>query len=246
MSLTGLLKNIGLTEREIEVYFILLEIGSSPVNKIYERTGIQRRNIYDLLNKLVDKGLVSYIVDSNKKYFQPKDPEKLVDYIDEQKAELESKKSELIESIGDIKAKFNNIRTEREAEIYRGLDGIKSILIDCLKEKEVMFIGATGMVEDKLLYFWPQYNRKRVANKISWKLLLNYEAKDKFITKSLFSIYKILPKELSGPNVIYIYGDKVANVLWVEPPVSFVIKDCRVAESYRKYFNFLWRSLDDL
>jgi HTH-type transcriptional regulator, sugar sensing transcriptional regulator len=243
MVLAGLLKDIGLTEREVEVYLILMEIGSSPVNKIYERTGIQRRNIYDLLNKLVSKGLVSYIVDGNKKYFQPKDPEKLLHFIDEQKARLESKRGELAGNIGELKAKFNGIKTEQEAEIYRGLDGIKSILIDCLKEKEVLFIGATGMVEDKLPYFWSQYNRKRIANKTSWKLLLNYEAKDKPITKSLLYSYKILPKELSSPNVIYIYGNNVANVLWSDLPISFLIKDSRIADSYRKYFNFLWRSV---
>ena len=244
MVLENLLKDIGLTSREIEVYLILLENGSSPVNKIYERTGIHRRNIYDLLNKLVNKGLVSYIIDNNKKYFQPKDPGKLIDYIEEQKARLDSKKYELLASISELKAKFNGIRAEQEAEIYRGLDGIKSILIDCLSAKEVLFLGSSAMVGDKLPYFWPQYNKKRIANKILWKLLLNYEAKDKPITKSLLYSYKILPKEVSGPNVIYIYGDKVANVLWVEPPVSFVIKDSRVAESYRKYFNLLWRSID--
>jgi len=243
MAMAELLKEIGLTNREIEVYLILLDIGTSPVNRIYEKTGIQRRNIYDLLNKLVEKGLVTYITENKKKYFQPKDPHKLVDYIDEQKARLDDKRGELVENIGELKAKFDSIKTEQEAEIYRGLDGIKSILFDCLSAKEVLFIGATGMVEDKLPYFWPQYNKKRIANKISWKLLLNYEAKNKPITKSQLYSYKILPKELSGPNVIYIYGDKIANVLWVDPPISFVIKDSRIAESYRKYFNFLWRTM---
>ena len=123
------------------------------------------------------------------------------------------------------------------------MNGIKSILQDCLEVKEVLFIGATGFVGEQLPYFWPQYNRKRTAAKIVWKLLLNHEAKDKPITRSRFYDFKVLPRELSGPNVIYIYGDRIANVLWVDPPVAFVIKDKRIAESYRRYFNFLWKTI---
>lgn len=237
------LMDIGLTEKEAEVYLILFELGPSPVNKIYEKTGTQRRNIYDLLNKLIEKGLVTYIIENKKKYFQPKDPNRLKNYIDEQKEKLEQKKEELSKDIIRLKRKFNNKISYQEAEIYRGSEGIKTILLDCLNSKEVYFIGATGFVGEKMPYFWPHYNKKRIQKKIVWKLLLNVEAKDKPITRSKFYDYKVLPKDLSGPNVIYIYDDKVANVLWSEPPISFVIKDKHIAENYRKYFRYLWKTL---
>jgi hypothetical protein len=73
--------------------------------------------------------------------------------------------------------------------------------------------------------------------------LLNNEAKDKPITKSKYYEFKVLPKELSSPNVIYVYGESVANVLWSEPPVAFAIKDKRIAESYRQYFKFIWKKI---
>ena len=104
------LRDIGLTEKEIEVYMILLDIGSSPVNKIYEKTGIQRRNIYDLLNKLIGKGLVSYIVENKKKYFQPKNPENLLKFIDEEKEKLEQKKASL--NINELKKKLSDLDNE--------------------------------------------------------------------------------------------------------------------------------------
>ena len=236
------LKDIGLTEKEAEIYMILLEIGSSPVNKIYEKTGIQRRNIYDLLNKLIDKGLASYIIDNKKKYFQPKNPENLLKFIDEEKEKLEQKKASL--NIDELKKKFQSIKIEQEAEIYRGMEGIKSILLECLNYREVLFISSTGFAGEKLPYFWPHYNKRRIKKKIMWKLLLNPEAKNAPITKSQLAKFKILPKELSSPNVIYIFGNKIANVLWSEPPISFVIKDKRIDESYRNYFNFLWKSID--
>jgi sugar-specific transcriptional regulator TrmB len=241
--LKDVLKRIGLTDKESEIYLILLELGSSPVNRIYEKTGIQRRNIYDLLNKLIDKGLVSYVVEDKKKYFQAKHPKRLIEYLNEQKELLEENKTKVEQNLNALTAKYEGVKTEQEAEIYRGLEGIKTILLDCLNEKEVLFIGATGLVSEKLLYFWPQYNKKRIARGINWKLLLNSEAKSKPITKSKLYSFKVLPPEMSGPNVIYIYGNKIANMLWAEPPISFVIKDKRIAENYKKYFNFLWKKI---
>jgi len=238
-----LLRDIGLTDKEAEVYLILLELGSCPVNRIYEKTGIQRRNIYDLLNKLINKGLATYIIENKKKYFQSQNPEKLLKYIDEQKERLEQKKAKLAPTIEELKSRFENQKEKQEAEIYRGIEGIKTILLDCQNAKEVLFIGATALVGEKLPYFWPKYNKKRIKNKVLWKLLLNHEAKNKPITKSKLYQFKTLPKELSSPNVIYIYNDKIANVLWSNKPISFVIKDKTIATSYKKYFDFLWNTI---
>ena len=107
----------------------------------------------------------------------------------------------------------------------------------------MLFIGATGDVENRLPYFWPQYNKKREKLKCKWKLLLVHESRNKNITKSKYYEYKILPKILSGLNVIYIYGDSVANVVWLEKPVAFVIKHKVLANNYRRYFEYLWKSI---
>ncbi|MSS74356.1 hypothetical protein EXS72_01815 [Candidatus Pacearchaeota archaeon] len=70
-----------------------------------------------------------------------------------------------------------------------------------------------------------------------------YGARNKSITKSKYYEYKILPKILSGLNVIYISGDYVANVLWLEKPLAFVTKNKTLANNYRKYFDFLWKTI---
>jgi len=139
--------------------------------------------------------------------------------------------------------KFVSLVPEIESEIYRGNEGIKTILNECLNYKEVLFIGATGDVKDRLPYFWPQYNKKREKMKCKWKLLLVHESKEKQITRSKYYEYKVLPKILSGLNVIYIYGDYVANVLWLEKPIAFVTKHRTLANNHRKYFNYLWKNV---
>jgi len=238
-----ILKDVGLTDTEIKVYLALLSLGATSAGKIVEETGVYRKNLYDSLNKLIEKGLVTYVIEKKIKVFQPKNPDNLINYLDEKKAEIDEKKLEIEKSLPDLKVKFASLTPEIEAEIYRGMDGIKTILKECLNHKEVLFIGATGDVENRMPYFWPHYNKKREKLKCKWKLLLVHEAKNKPITQSKYYEYKILPKILSGLNVIYIYGDCVANVLWLEKPVAFVIKHKTLSDNYKKYFNYLWSSL---
>lgn len=236
------LRGIGLTDTEINAYTALLSLGSSPAGKIVEQTGIYRKNLYDALNKLIEKGLVTYVIENKVKYFQPKDPENLIRFLEEKKNRISEKEEKVRKELPLLKQMFGSLSPEIESEIYRGTQGIKTILRECLNHKEILFIGATGDVENRLPYFWPGYNKKREKLRIKWKLLLIHEAKNKSITKSQYYEYKVLPEILSGPNVIYIYGEYVANVLWLEKPVAFVIRHKDLSENYRKYFNYLWKS----
>ena len=238
-----ILREIGLTDTEIRAYLSLLSIGTTSAGKIVEETGIYRKNLYDALNKLIEKGLVTYVIENKIKYFQPKDPENLIRFLEEKKNKILEKEIELQKELPLLKQKFKSLLPEIESGIYRGIEGIKTILKECLNYKEILFIGATGDVENRLPYFWPHYNRKREKLKIRWNFLLTYESRNKYITKAKYLEYKVLPKILSGPNVIYIYGNYVANVLWLEKPIAFVTKHKSLADNYRKYFYYLWESI---
>ena len=58
------LVNLGLTEGEAKVYTALLGTGSSTVGPIVKASGVASSNIYDILERLIEKGLVSFIIKS--------------------------------------------------------------------------------------------------------------------------------------------------------------------------------------
>ena len=104
-------------------------------------------------------------------------------------------------------------------------------------------IGAVGKENKFLKYFFPNFNKLRIKNKIKWKILYDAEVKGKKITKLPLMETKFLPKEYSSPAVINIYGDKVVNVLWKgDNPVCFMIINKEIADSYRKWFKLLWKT----
>jgi len=55
---------------------------------------------------------------------------------------------------------------------------------------------------------------------------------------------KHFPKGLGGDTAINIYGDNVAILLWThEEPFAILIRNKEVAQSFKDYFDFIWKSL---
>jgi sugar-specific transcriptional regulator TrmB len=64
------LTKLGLTEGEAKVYLALLKLGSSTVGPIVKKSKVAYSNIYEVLERLISKGLVSFIKKEKTKYFQ--------------------------------------------------------------------------------------------------------------------------------------------------------------------------------
>ena len=62
MKIHKYLTMVGLSEREARVYQALLHIGPSTITRIVNETAIPSSKIYDVLERLEHKGLVSYIL----------------------------------------------------------------------------------------------------------------------------------------------------------------------------------------
>ena len=99
-----------------------------------------------------------------------------------------------------------------------------------------------GKEDKELQYFFPNFDKLRVKSKIKMKVLYDSEARGKPITKLELMETKFLPKEYSSPAVINIYADRVVNVLWKgNNPLCFMIINKDIADSYRKWFELLWK-----
>lgn len=234
------LNSIGLSKGEILVYTKLLDLGKSPVSKIHEKTGIERRNIYDILNKLIEKGLITYAVENKKKLYEVSHPKKIIGYLEEKKLELDRTKKEVEKEIPDILKKYKLMRSKINTETYTSVEGVKVVWEDMLNHKEILWIGSGRYVPDQLPYFFTHWNRKRVKSKIKMFNLIRNELRGK-IKKLGFEFIKFLPKEFSvNPAVVCIYGNKVVNFSFEKEFFAFVIENKKIAENYKKYHKYLW------
>ncbi|MEK6893384.1 MAG: helix-turn-helix domain-containing protein [Nanoarchaeota archaeon] len=235
------LRKVGLSEGEIKVYLVLLTFGSAHLNKIHEKTGIERRNIYDILNKLIERGLVSYMDENKRRSFTAVHPKKLISYLEEKQENLLSIKQEVNKMLPAIIKVFESKKSLIGAEIYRGEEGIKAVWEDSLNYKETYWIGSGRYVPKKFPLFFSHWNKRRVQKKHHWWNLIRGEIRKELYKPLLFENHKFLPREFSGnPTVICIYGNKVVNFLYGESLFAFVIESKELADNYRTYHKYLW------
>ena len=84
------MQKIGLTKNEVQIYLTILKAGPILAGEITQRSGIHRRNVYDALERLKEKKLVSFIIKDNKKYFQINHPNKFLDLLEEKKSSIKN------------------------------------------------------------------------------------------------------------------------------------------------------------
>ena len=238
-----ILRKIGLSDGEIKVYNALLDLGTSSLNQIHENTGIERRNIYDILNKLIEKGLIGYITENKRKVYSITAPNKILGYIEERKHEIDNIKYEINLEMPAIVERYNSKKSKISAQVLRGSNGVKAIYEDILNYKVHYFIGGGRYVMKNLPHFWDNFNLRRIKEKIKFYNLIRYELKNE-IKQLKYEYIKVLPKAFSAnPNVIFIWGNKVANVLFEDEFFAFVIESSQIAENYKKYHKYLWDSI---
>ncbi len=85
------LLQLGFSEKEAQVYLMLLRIGPSPASAIARRTGLKRATVYSVLETLANRALVTTEETQRGRKYSPHDPECLLYGLEKEKSELQFK-----------------------------------------------------------------------------------------------------------------------------------------------------------
>lgn len=241
----NLYESLGLSPNEAKIYEVLVERGESSVSDIAIAAQIHRRNAYDAIQRLIDKGLCFQIFSTSENQYNAVDPDKLLELWGE-------KQQQLTDILPELKKKFGKRFVQEEAYIYRGLEGLKNVWRDVLRVGEdSYFIGAKGAwfypkLESSRIAFFKEANRKR----IKFIQLFDYEVKSQIpnFAKDFPATlqYRYLPKKYSTNSGIHVFGDYVITHTGLtigkidENVVFFVLHSKNLAESYRTWFWYMW------
>lgn len=236
-----LLSRAGLSQREVRAYLTLLRHGELTAGEIAKITGFIRTNSYDVLNDLVRKGIVAYVVRNGRKYFHATDQEKISDYIESKKQDLDELKGEI--ATASITAAAD--RSERPTiEVYEGKEGMKTILAMSVREsiktgKEIIGISVQQQKCRELAgNYHAHWYTDREKHKIKSRYIMSAEEP---IIPVKYTKFKVLPESAKNPNEIFIFGDITSQFFFVKGVFSaIVIKNKEITEKYRDYFDFLW------
>jgi len=241
-----LLKSIGLDDKEIAVYSVILPLGSSSIRTIAERTGINRGTVHDVLNSLAGKGLVSDERHGSKRKFIVESPEKVVEVLDAQTKELEDKKKKIAQAMPTLLSFYAKQGGRPSVEYFDNDDGIKKILEDVLltcetlKEK-IYYVYSSRSVRNYLYRLFPNFTKEKLKKKIKTKVIALGEGGDPINLKLAERRWI----EDDAPAYIIIYGPKIALISVAEDakPFGVIVNDQKIAETQRIIFSSLWKTI---
>ncbi len=240
------LKEIGLTDGEIKVYLALIKLGSTTTGQITKQSNISGSKVYEVLERLINKGLAAFVNKNNIKYFEATSPEKILNYLDEKQEKIQSEKSSIMKIIPELILKQQNTQ-KSEVKVFTGFEGIKTANEDIIstlnKGEEWLSMGLTEQPETWEIYF-NKKQKERAKKGIIHKHLINnkYKSLIQERKKLPYTQFKFLPEELEMPTSTEIYKDKVLIFILIkENPMAIMIHNKQVAESFRKYFQVLWK-----
>lgn len=247
MEINTFLEELGLAKNEIKVYLSLLKFGSTTTTRIIKDIGINTSKVYESLERLLKKGLVSYTIIKNKKHWNAENPEKINSFLEEEKNKIEKKKSEAKKIINDLKKIAELNETESEYKIYEGLKGIKTArenVLNVLNKGDVFYLILSSYPDDDNLHaFWEDFQERRAKKGIKYKAIFNEKLKNigKTRKKLANSKIKFIQSTFLSPTWTEIYGDSVAIGVLGKNPSMFVIKNKDVSTGFLNYFESLWK-----
>ncbi len=239
-----LLKEIGLTDSETKVYLALLELGSSTKGPIVDKSGVASSKIYELLEKLVQKGLVSFMIQSGVKHFEAAPPDRIMDYLAEKESKLSVQKEKLKEMMPQLELRRQMSKYKSEAQIFKGNKGWKTAFDDIIntlqKGDRLMITGISKFDPEfkRMIYHW---HVRRAKKGIKADILLNYAAREigeKLIKLSNTKV-KYMQKGMVTPAVFLIYGQK--TLISLPNQRTFLrIENEEATKAFKSYFETIW------
>ncbi|MFA6072629.1 MAG: helix-turn-helix domain-containing protein [Candidatus Woesearchaeota archaeon] len=236
-------QKLGLTVNEAKVYESLLTLGITTANKLALESKIQRRNVYDTVKQLKEKGLCSEIEEKGIRKFKAIHPNRLMDLLTEKESMLEQVMPNLV-------GKYDAIEPVEQTIVYKGIESVKNMYWDVIKQEEDLWVlgGRGNWLDPRLRFFLPKFDEERLKKRIRFRHLFYYELRDsknpnhKITTMLKNNDVRFLPKGFTSTCSIEIYGDRVASMYWGEEPLVVVIISKQIAEGYKKYFEFMWNN----
>jgi len=246
------LEQLGFSEKEVQVYLAIIKYDRATASLVSKETDINRTTIYDILEDLMSKGVVSKIKKTGKTHFYALPPNKLVDYLEREKREF-SKKIDLqkqkIEKVMPELISLQNLHSVNKPKVqfFEGEKGMREAYEDSLQADGI--IRAYANVEEMHKgppNFFPEYYKRRAEADIHIRAVLpqNQASIDRASKDSEeMRTTKFLPEEkMTFSPEINIYNNKVLIASWKES-MAIVIESKELTDFHKLTYDLLWDKL---
>ena len=238
------LQQIGLSKNEAKIYEALMILGPSNISSISSVGKVNRRNVYDSINNLLAENLVVVVREKTGNLYKAAEPKRLYEI-------LHSQKNKISKVLPKLKNLYDAKSPSEQAYITRGVEGIKNFWNFVTSQQETTyFIGGKGawhdekLEEERKIYF-KNCRRKGLEIKGLFDYSVFYEQKEVYSEYNP-EFVRFIPKDFSTTASMDICADRLLMFPMgqkknVQNSTIYNIISRPLADSYRKWFWYLWK-----
>lgn len=242
------LKNLGLKDKEINIYFTVLVMGKGTITDISKKSGIKRTSIYQHLEILLKEGLIYQTALKKRVFYSPENPKKLLRLLENKKEKIENSKREMEEIMPNLESLFAKSLSRPSISYYEGKEGIKETYYEMISDNKNIYSFFTPK---KVFGLFTYEENDKLLMKLSNNggMLYNLIEKSNEAEKRLkikkygkFVRNKILPDNFKFDTDLLIGNGSIAMISFGNL-ISVVVKDKAIANLQKNIFKTIWKGI---
>lgn len=240
------LQKLGLNSKEAAVYLASMELGiASPVSTIAKKANINRTTTYDILDQLVQKGVVISQTKRGGRYYEALPPAKLIAYLKEQSEKYSRLAAEADQLLPELNTHYR-LSSRPRVYFYEGDEGLIRVYEETLTSSEEILAYASDQAnQDAIPWYFPKYYQRRAAKKIPIRALFPDTQKDRerhSLDNQELRRSRILPKDkLDFTPEINFFDNKMMIADWKEK-LGIIIESPEIVKVFKQTFELAWEA----
>lgn len=246
MNIIDQLEKLGLNGRQAKVYLALLQLGTGTAIDIAKATRFKHPTVYDVLDVLKERALVTETFEGGRKLFSAEDPNRLRLAEDERRRTLEG-------LLPDLQALYRGGSRRPRVRVYVGPEGMEAVDEELLAVKSgeyFYFGGVREMIQNSSEEHLSDYYRKRLERGI-WSNAIRIRGEEDDLDymqsgEQHLRRVRYLPKPiLENSAGLYLYDDRVAVISALKENYAMIIESSELSLLVRTIWNCIWEVAEE-
>lgn len=246
----GLLQ-LGFSDKEMAVYLAILQSKDSSIPTIAKTTGLRRGTVYDVVEKLKEKGFIAETKKGKKRRLIRENPTNTFYTLLDEKYEQLEKSKKIVENIlPTLKALDVSDDLKPQIRVYTGEKGFRKVWDEIFAYEGKNFLSI-ARIETYLKFMGQDFLTEIQNRKIKLGFTsraINEDSPSSHSMKENDETYnretRLAPKDFAFPSSEIIFGDKIAMFSTINENIIIVIQSKDFAETHKAYFEMIWKFLE--
>ena len=225
------LESFGISSKEAKVLYSCMQSEGISASNIAKKTGIERTNVYKILESLVSKGLVSTYKLENVTRYRSLEPDNLLELLKDNIKKFEK-------NISTFKQIYSDKTHAPKVELFAGRTSMRRVIASIIN-KNLPYCAFGGVEQAYRQNYFENIPSGLLAQerKVSGRIILSPDEKTIILSNEE---YRIASHPLPKNICIVINGEIVVILNWGEYCNAIIITDKKIANDYLILFDGLW------